>query len=172
MSARVDRKVVEVPVAEYRYRHEAEFAAGFLEDAGIPFRLQIDDAGGADLGLSMLRPSVIWVRAVDLDDAREVLGLEEVDGEAKSAPPPTVAPEDSRREAEGSRLGAQERVISASLSVALFAAVPYLPYGPYRTWAGVVCLAGALGFLVATAVGRAPRPFEQVVRMLSGSLPE
>lgn len=77
MSRRKDRKTEAVPVAEFRYRHEAEFAAGFLRDAGIPFRLQIDDGGGADLGLLVLRPAVLWVRAMDVDAAREVLGVEE-----------------------------------------------------------------------------------------------
>lgn len=61
-----------VPIAEFRYRHEAEFAAGFLADAGIPFRLQVDDAGG-DLGLTLGRPAVLWVRAADEEHAREVL---------------------------------------------------------------------------------------------------
>jgi hypothetical protein len=49
MSDRIDKKLEQVAVAEFTYRHEAEFAAGFLTDAGIPHRLQIDDAGG-DLG--------------------------------------------------------------------------------------------------------------------------
>jgi len=75
VTRRVDRKLQLVAVAEFRYRHEAEFAAGFLADAGIPHRLQIDDAGG-DLGLTLGRPAVIWVRAVDLDAAREVLDFE------------------------------------------------------------------------------------------------
>ena len=33
----------DVLIAEYVYRHEAEFSAGFLADAGIPFRVQADD---------------------------------------------------------------------------------------------------------------------------------
>jgi len=78
---RIDKKLQQVAVGEYTYRHEAEFAAGFLADAGIPFRLQVDDAGG-DLGLTLGRPAIVWVRAVDADRAREVLdigpGAEEV----------------------------------------------------------------------------------------------
>jgi hypothetical protein len=70
--SRIDRKLEQVAVAEFTYRHEAEFAAGFLDDAGIPYRLQIDDAGG-DLGLTLGRPAIVWVRAVDADRAREVL---------------------------------------------------------------------------------------------------
>jgi hypothetical protein len=71
---RIDRKLQQVAVAEFTYRHEAEFAAGFLDDAGIPYRLQIDDAGG-DLGLTLGRPAIVWVRAVDLERARDVLNL-------------------------------------------------------------------------------------------------
>jgi len=79
MSGRVDKKLEQVAVAEFTYRHEAEFAAGFLTDAGIPHRLQIDDAGG-DLGLTLGRPAIIWVLAADAERAREVLDLE-ADGE-------------------------------------------------------------------------------------------
>ena len=43
MSERVEKKLQEVPLARYAFRHEAEFAAGFLTDAGIPHRLQIDE---------------------------------------------------------------------------------------------------------------------------------
>jgi Putative prokaryotic signal transducing protein len=77
VTARIDRKLEEVAVGEFRYRHEAEFAAGFLKDAGIPYRLQIDDAGGADLGLLHQHPAVLWVRAVDADAARELLATDE-----------------------------------------------------------------------------------------------
>jgi len=72
MKERIDRKLDQVSVGEYRYRHEAEFAAGFLADAGIPYRLQIDDAGG-DLGLTLGRPAIIWVRTEDAERAREAL---------------------------------------------------------------------------------------------------
>ena len=43
MSERTDQKLREVAVAWYAFRHEAEFAAGFLDDAGIPYRMQVDD---------------------------------------------------------------------------------------------------------------------------------
>ncbi len=65
----------DVPVAEFLYRHEAEFAAGFLQSAGIPYRLQVDDAGGADAGVTIARPAVLWVRAADAEEAREILGI-------------------------------------------------------------------------------------------------
>jgi hypothetical protein len=72
VNERIDRKLDEVSVAEFRYRHEAELAAGFLDDAGIPYRLQIDDAGG-DLGLTLGRPAIIWVRTADAERARDAL---------------------------------------------------------------------------------------------------
>lgn len=76
---RQDRKLEQVAVGQYAYRHEAEFAAGFLEDAGIPYRLQIDDAGG-DLGLALGGRAVLWVRAADVERARDVLDTD-VEGE-------------------------------------------------------------------------------------------
>lgn len=179
MSQKVDLKLRAVRIAEYRYRHEAEFAAGFLDDAGIPYRLQIDDAGGADLGLSMLHPSAIWVRSTDERIARELLALEEVEpdrieGEgAGNATPPSAAVVHGRRtEAGASRLPPLERGLSAVLSVALFSALPYLPFGPYRAYTGGLILATSIGFLVIAALGRAPRAVEGLLRMLSGSAPE
>jgi hypothetical protein len=168
MSERVDRKLQEVPLAEYRYRHEAEFAAGFLSDAGIPFRLQFDDAGGADLGLSMSRPAVLWVRTVDAAAAREVVGLEET--EQVAAPSSSMQPR--RLPARQPRLAPLERVVSTGLAVALFSSVPYLPYGPFRSSVGLLCLGAGFAFLFATVVGRAPGPLERVIKMLAGSPPK
>jgi len=70
MSERNDRKLELIPVASYNYRHEAEFAAGFLEDAGIPYRLQIEDP---TLGLSATNSATLWVTAMDEQRARRVL---------------------------------------------------------------------------------------------------
>lgn len=67
----------EVVLARFRHRHEAELAAGFLLDAGIPYRLQIDDAGGVDFGTTFTRPPVLWVREADEAEARELLELDE-----------------------------------------------------------------------------------------------
>ena len=80
MSDRIDKKLEQVAVAQFTYRHEAEFAAGFLADAGIPYRLQIDDAGG-DLGLTLGRPAIVWVLAADAERAREVLDTSQGGGE-------------------------------------------------------------------------------------------
>jgi hypothetical protein len=79
MTNRVDLKVQPVRVGEYRYRHEAELAAGILESAGIPYRLQFDDAGGAELGLSVLHPAILWVRAIDEEAALDLIAWEEDD---------------------------------------------------------------------------------------------
>lgn len=81
-----------VRIAEYLYRHEAEFAAGFLRDAGIPFRLQIDDAGGADAGVTIARPAVIWVRADDADEARLILDLDGDGASVRDDRPEAFAP--------------------------------------------------------------------------------
>jgi len=63
----------DVLIAEYVYRHEAEFGAGFLADAGIPFRVQADDAGGAYGGMTFTCAVRIWVRSQDAEKAREIL---------------------------------------------------------------------------------------------------
>lgn len=73
MSDREDKKLQQVPVATYTYRHEAEFAAGFLTSAGIPYRLQIEDP---TLGLSASESATLWVHAMDERRAREVLDQE------------------------------------------------------------------------------------------------
>lgn len=82
MTHRIDKKLQQIAVAEFTYRHEAEFAAGFLEDAGIPYRLQVDDAGG-DLGLTLGRPAIVWVRAIDFERAKDVLDFGGDGGEAE-----------------------------------------------------------------------------------------
>jgi hypothetical protein len=87
MTRQVDRKLQPVRVGVYRYRHEAELAGGILADAGIPYRLLVDDAGGADLGLTMLHPASLWVRAVDEEAARELIAWEEDDSDPVSAAP-------------------------------------------------------------------------------------
>ncbi len=63
----------DVLIAEFVNRHEAEFGAGFLADAGIPFRLQADDAGGAYGGMTFTSSARIWVRPQDAEKARELL---------------------------------------------------------------------------------------------------
>lgn len=36
-----------VVVAMFHHRHQAEMARGYLEDAGIPATMEVDDGGGA-----------------------------------------------------------------------------------------------------------------------------
>jgi len=59
-------------VARFGFRHEAEFAKGYLDDAGIDSFLEVDDAGG-NLGLTLENEAVLRVRATDLARARQVL---------------------------------------------------------------------------------------------------
>jgi len=62
-----------IELARYSYRHEAEIAAGFLQDAGIPSLVQVDDAGGYDFGLAFARPARLLVPRDRIAEAREVL---------------------------------------------------------------------------------------------------
>jgi len=57
----------------FGYRHEAELARTTLEAAGIESVLEVDDAGGAQVGLSFSNPARLLVRREDADAAREVL---------------------------------------------------------------------------------------------------
>ena len=70
MSDREDRKLREVAVGRYGYRHEAEFAAGFLDDAGIPYRLQMNDPS---MGMPLAASAVLWVHAMDAERATDIL---------------------------------------------------------------------------------------------------
>ncbi len=72
-----------VVVARFGYRHEAELAHGFLEDAGVPAALFVDDAGGAELGMAFSNPAEVAVAPEHAEQAREVLraaGFETLDG--------------------------------------------------------------------------------------------
>jgi hypothetical protein len=60
-------------IATFTYRHDAEYAAGFLADAEIPAMLLADDAGGLHPGVGFSRPARLVVRAEDVEEAREVL---------------------------------------------------------------------------------------------------
>jgi len=65
--------MTEALLARYGFRHEAEFAQGFLRDAGIPSRVASDDAGGVDLSISFLAGASLFVADVDVERAGEVL---------------------------------------------------------------------------------------------------
>jgi hypothetical protein len=60
-------------VARFHYRHEAELAHGYLEDAGVATALFIDDAGGMDVGLAFVNPARVVVRVEDEERALKVL---------------------------------------------------------------------------------------------------
>jgi hypothetical protein len=62
-----------VIVATFAYRHEAEFAKATLDSAGIDSVLSIDDAGGAEAGLSFVNPARIIVSIGDHNSAQSVL---------------------------------------------------------------------------------------------------
>lgn len=71
-----------VTIARFGYRHEAELAHGFLEDAGISAALFVDDAGGAEVGLAFVNRARILVARDDAEEARRVLrsaGFETID---------------------------------------------------------------------------------------------
>jgi hypothetical protein len=181
-----------VPVAEFLYRHEAEFAAGFLRDAGIPFRLQIDDAGGADAGVTIARPAVLWVRAVDAERARELLSEDdllerEVLGhvqelsrpEEAGAPTHALSPE-GEGDAPVSGLDAMlvplcrvERVVAGILALALFGLASYGGAGAVP-WVGVWeagALVGALVLGLSAVSGQTLSAIRAILRGLSGTAP-
>jgi hypothetical protein len=176
MSDRIDRKLEEVAVARYGYRHEAEFAAGFLTDARIPFRLQVDDPA---MGLAVSASATIWVLAMDADRARETLELDGSHAARLSAPaqpttrrlvrPPGRALEGSN--SSGPTLGGRERVLSVLGAVFLAAAG-----GLLFSDGGPIAIQAALGavvvFLILVGlVGRAPGLLRGLLSALAGTAP-
>lgn len=166
MSEQTDQKLVEVAVAQYVYRHDAEFAAGFLDHAAIPYRLQIDDPA---LGFTVSAPATIWVRAMDLVTARELL---EVSGEKitlrgaarverRSSPPL----------AGDGRLTVRERVLAATISGGvLWMTIRYLGDGTGLVLSGVATTVAVAIFLTAL-LGRAPQALKRFLGAMSGSAP-
>jgi len=61
-----------VVLARFRFRHEADTARGFLQDAGIPAVVSADDAGGS-FGFSISGNARVLVRETDSDQARRLL---------------------------------------------------------------------------------------------------
>ena len=62
-----------VVVARFHYRHQAELAYGFLQDAGIEAALFIDDAGGMEVGLAFANPARLMVHPDRVEEARDIL---------------------------------------------------------------------------------------------------
>ena len=65
--------MAEVVLMRFAFRHDAEFAQGYLHDVGIPARVVSDDAGGLDLSISFLSGAALRVPKADLDRAVETL---------------------------------------------------------------------------------------------------
>jgi len=65
--------MAEVVLMRFAFRHDAEFAQGYLHDVGIPARVVSDDAGGLDLSISFLSGASLRVPEADLDRAVKTL---------------------------------------------------------------------------------------------------
>ena len=158
----------EVPIGEFRFRHEAEFAAGFLSDAGIPYRLQVDDAGGVELGISGTRPAVLWVSAMNAEQARELIHRDEPEAEESSSIASIIT--DSRSKAMlRSRLPFRARGLAGGFAV-LLVVVGVGVGSTASVWAMISAALAAL-FSAIAVTGWAPKPIEATLRMLSGEAP-
>ena len=177
MSGETDRKLQDVVVARFQYRHEAEFAAGFLDDAQIAYRLQVDDAA---MGIAISIPATLWVRGVDLRRAREILdlpanGMSAPSGAIESRPPaPTGREAVVRGEGRAvpvGRLTARERVVASALCIGTLGVGSFLSVAALRpVWAGVtIAFAATLG--VSAWTGHSIPPIKGLLRALSGSAP-
>ncbi len=65
--------MAEVVIMRFPFRHEAEFAQGYLHHDGIPARVICDDAGGVAPGGLFLDGATLTVLAPDLDRAVQTL---------------------------------------------------------------------------------------------------
>lgn len=174
MSDRKDHKLQEIVVAEYHYRHEAEFAAGFLDDAEIPYRLQLDDPG---MGMMIGSPARLWVRGMDAARARELLDV----GNAIVAPrerapvrPGGVGSQRSPGHLAGyltGRLTGRERLLAAiGASGLTWWAWHIVETAGNETTARLMSIVVILLVVVAIS-GRAPRFLKSLLAALSGRAP-
>jgi hypothetical protein len=62
-----------VPLAAYRYRHEAAVECALLHSAGIPAVVVADDVGSLNPALCLLHEAYLWIREPDLEDAEQAL---------------------------------------------------------------------------------------------------
>ena len=60
-------------VARFPYRHEAELAHGYLQDAGVRAAILIDDAGAMYGSMAFVNPARLVVRVQDESRARHLL---------------------------------------------------------------------------------------------------
>lgn len=65
-----------VTIARFTYRHDAEYARGFLEEAGIASQMAVDDAGGH---LTFSNVATLVVREDDAEAALEVLRAADIE---------------------------------------------------------------------------------------------
>lgn len=166
-----------VAIAEYLYRHEAEFAAGFLRDAEIPFRLQIDDAGGADAGVTIARPARIWVRAEDEEEARTILDLDTSTAAIARKPVDEAHPTESDDEGPPGGLTFEplcqaERILAGVLALVLFGLAAYGGEGavPWVSVWEAIALGLVLAFGLSAVSGKTLGPIKAILRALSGML--
>ena len=178
MSERTDQKLQEVVVGRYAYRHEAEFAAGFLRDAGIPHRLQIDDPS---LGIMLSTSAVLRVLAMDERRARETLEdtpVRSMDASTSVKVPRRIEPTavrprrrrasgggSSRRSSKGTLVG-RERLLAGVGGLGLLGFAVSSPAGAV---AAVGLVAGS-GLSLAALLGRAPAPIKRLLAALGGEV--
>jgi hypothetical protein len=166
VSGREDRKVQEVVVAEYGYRHEAEFAAGFLEDAEIPYRLQLDDPG---MGMLIFAPARLWVRGMDASRAREILNVSNAIVATPDRAPVRQAGDGRPR--PSNLLTGRERLLSAVGAGGLNWWAWYVLETTGNETTARVIVIGAILLAVAAIAGRAPRFLKSVLAAISGRAP-
>lgn len=65
-----------VTIAQFTYRHDAEYARGFLEEAGIASQMTVDDAAGH---LTFSNVATLVVRQEDADAAIEALKAADIE---------------------------------------------------------------------------------------------
>lgn len=196
MSDRTDQKLREVAVAWYAFRHEAEFAAGFLDDARIPYRMQVDDP---ILGSGISSNATIWVLGMHERQAREVLDLDGEPAYLSGGPArrghrrspdvrpvrrPTAPSRPPRRPSHGTgpavdgafpwivpALSLRERglaLLGGAGTVGILRL--FLREGMHPIVSGAAVLVAA-SLVVAGIAGWAPGPLRRLLRALSGGAP-
>ena len=89
-------RIATTVVARFHYRHQAELAKGYLESAGVPSALFIDDAGGMDVGMAFSNPARLVVPAEEEGRARDVLAAAGMLGGGEGQPPEGSGPGPAR----------------------------------------------------------------------------
>tara|TARA_B100000700_G_scaffold308007_1_gene385155 strand:+ start:13594 stop:14142 length:549 start_codon:yes stop_codon:yes gene_type:complete len=182
LEQRVDRKTREVAVAQYVWRYEAEFAAGFLRDANIAHRLQIDDPA---MGISISTAATLWVLAADEKRAREILDISEEHSPRLSSRKKayhhgstrTTARIDIHDDGAQHTSTTHSKMTFRARSLAIICAVGIAGIGQVLLTSWYLPGPGpALAFLVAMLVvvgftGRAPRALRNFLLAVSGGIP-